>query len=260
MRHVIIPDVHERFGRLDYILAEYDNAETHFVLLGDYFDSFTHEITHVRQLCNWLNHAAVQPDKYTLLLGNHDLHYLLGRGHQCSGYQSDTAATIAMMLTRDAQNAFRYHAWIGDDILCSHAGLSQVWVNDAFGVGDAPAHASVAEIRAWLDACGDVMLPSGRWPGRHSPQSGKLVRHVSPHQLYTAVGRARGGMGSAVGGLTWCDWDHEFVPVASVRQIVGHTAGAGPRSHGENWCIDTDLRHVAVVDEDTRVRIDPVIW
>lgn len=250
MRYVIIPDVHEQIGRVESILAEYDTPETHIVLLGDYFDSFTHDIRAVRWLCNWLNRAATQPDKYTLLLGNHDIQYLLGREHRCTGYQADTAATIAMMLTRDAQNAFRYHTWIGDDILCSHAGLSQSWVNDAFGVGDAPAQPSVAEIRTWLDDCGNLML--------HSPQSGKEVRKISPYHLYTAVGRARGGSG--IGGLTWCDWDREFVPVPRLRQIVGHTSGNAPRTQGENWCIDTNLRHVAIVDDQYQVRVVPVLY
>jgi len=253
MRHIIIPDVHEKFSRLDYILAEYDTPDTHFVLLGDYFDSWTHDITHVRQLCQWLNQAAVQPEKYTLLLGNHDIQYLVSRRHQCTGYSSDTAATLAMMLTRETLRAFRYHAWIGDDILCSHAGLSQPWVDDAFGVGDAPALTSVSEIRTWLDECAERFL--------HSPNSGKLVRGVAPETLFTAVGRARGGMGSSVGGLTWCDWNVEFTPVAGLRQIVGHTISHTglPVMQGKNWCIDTDLNHVAVVDERFMIHCEAII-
>jgi len=251
VRHVIIPDVHEKSGRLDYILAEYDDPETHFVLLGDYFDSFTHNISDVRRLCQWLNLAATQPEKFTLLLGNHDIQYLVSRRHQCTGYQPDTAATLAMMLTRETCRVFRYHYWIGPDILCSHAGLSQPWVDDAFGVGDAPARPAVTEIQAWLDECAERIL--------HSPNSGKLVRNTAPDSLFTAVGRSRGGYGSAVGGLTWCDWNREFTPVQGLRQIVGHTQLTQPMSRDENWCIDTDLNHVAVVDEDYTIRCESII-
>lgn len=251
MRHVVIPDIHEKIDRLDYVVGTFDTAETHFVLLGDYFDSFTHHISEVRRLCTWLNSAALQPDKYTLLLGNHDIQYLLGRKHRCSGYQSDTAATIEMMLTPETRKAFRYQAWIADDILCSHAGLSQTWVDNAFGIGDAPAYPSAAEIRAWLEACEALMI--------NSPHSGKQIRKISPYDLYTAVGRARGGEWSSVGGLTWCDWDREFTPVPALRQIIGHTNENAPRTNGENWCIDTELEYVAVVEEDAQVRIESVI-
>ena len=252
MRHVIVPDVHEKVSRLESILAHYDNDETHFVLLGDYFDSFTHDISDVRRLCQWLNEAAMQPEKYTLLFGNHDIQYLVSRRHMCSGYQSDTAATLSMMLSVETRRAFRYHYWVGADILCSHAGLSRHWVNDAFGVGDAPAAPSVPEIRSWLDDCAEQFL--------HSPNSGKLVRRVNVETLFTAAGRARGGYSSAIGGLTWCDWNHEFVPVEGLRQIVGHTFDRRPRSMpGDNWCIDTDLNHVAIVDADGIIRCENFI-
>jgi len=251
MRHVVIPDVHENIGRLEYIVAEYDDPETHFVLLGDYFDSFTHDIANVRRLCVWLNDAAQQPEKYTLLLGNHDMQYLVSPRHRCTGYHLDTERTVAVMLTRETRNAFRYHAWIGDDVLCTHAGLSQRWVTDAFGVGDAPAHPSCEEIRMWVDECVNQFL--------HRPNIGTLVRGIPPERLCTAVGRARGGFGNIIGGLTWCDWDEEFVPVKHIRQIVGHSEHSLPDLRGGNWCIDTNLRYVAVVDADATIRIESVL-
>jgi hypothetical protein len=254
MRHVIIPDVHEKVSRFESILAHYDNDQTHFVILGDYFDSFTHDISDVRRLCQWVNSAAMQPEKYTLLLGNHDIQYLVSRRHMCTGYQADTAATIAMMLSTEARRAFRYHYWIGADILCSHAGLSRQWVDDAFGIGDAPAAPSVAEIRLWLDECAEQFL--------HSPASGRRVRRIDPDALFTAVGTARGGHPSRrVGGITWCDWNAEFEEVPGVRQIVGHTTSSNrqPMVKNINWCIDTNLRHVAIVDETGTIRCEEVI-
>jgi len=55
---------------------------------------------------------------------------------------------------------------------------------------------------------------------------------------YRDIGRARGGR-APVGGLYWCDWNHEFEPVRGVSQIVGHTNGLGIRKKGSNnYCID----------------------
>jgi hypothetical protein len=83
-----------------------------------------------------------------------------------------------------------------------------------------------------------------------------------------------------VGGITWLDWTTEFQPVPGLHQIVGHTPGeftrgrhldpdgaevkievrkatviedmpgAGRRPwRSLNWCLDTGLKQVAIVDD-----------
>lgn len=51
------------------------------------------------------------------------------------------------------------------------------------------------------------------------------------------IGRARGGR-SPVGGLYWCDWNWEFIPLEDTPQIVGHTRGNGIRETKGSYCID----------------------
>lgn len=73
---------------------------------------------------------------------------------------------------------------------------------------------------------------------------------------FPQVGGARGGI-DAVGGLFWCDWWQEFVPIESTPQVVGHTAYRpdgtyeGVVSKGNSFCIDcfTNVKEVLVIDE-----------
>jgi len=51
------------------------------------------------------------------------------------------------------------------------------------------------------------------------------------------VGRTRGGPAPA-GGLFWCDWRDEFVPLDDTPQIVGHTHSTMIRQKGNSYCID----------------------
>jgi len=58
------------------------------------------------------------------------------------------------------------------------------------------------------------------------------------------IGWARGGR-SRAGGIFWCDFNDEFIPIPGVNQIFGHTAYGGRNGirtmHTEdslNYCID----------------------
>lgn len=54
---------------------------------------------------------------------------------------------------------------------------------------------------------------------------------------FSDVGMARGG-DSVSGGLFWCDWNYEFIPVEGVKQIVGHSHDRLIREKDGNYCID----------------------
>lgn len=56
-------------------------------------------------------------------------------------------------------------------------------------------------------------------------------------ERFDQIGTYRGGK-SPCGGLLWCDWNQEFVPVEGVSQIVGHTRGMGIREMEGNYCVD----------------------
>ena len=53
------------------------------------------------------------------------------------------------------------------------------------------------------------------------------------------IGYSRGG-NVTTGGLYWCDWEYEFVPIPGISQVVGHTRQKGgviAEKEG-NYCID----------------------
>lgn len=252
MRHVIIPDVHQQITTLVSIVDKWSTEDTHFVLLGDYFDSFRQSESAVEEMCQWLNTAAQQPEKFTLLYGNHDVHYLLPGGpsrYRCSGYSSLTQSIIDSRLSDATRAQFKFHAWIGEDILCSHAGLTFPWLVQAFRRRDCLTNPPTpTEIRNFLNHQERMFF---------GMDGDSRAYAVQPHDVFLQVGRARGGYPTALGGMTWCDWYQEFEPIPNLRQIVGHTVvdshPAGetyvPDEHHGNWNLDTNLRYVGLVTE-----------
>lgn len=76
---LIVPDVHGRtFWREPVMGGDY----AHVVFLGDYTDPYPHEgidrDTSMKIFCEIADFAEMHKDKVTLLLGNHDMHYVSG--------------------------------------------------------------------------------------------------------------------------------------------------------------------------------------
>jgi hypothetical protein len=102
------------------------------IFIGDYFDS-KEGITAEQQITNFKNIIQFKkshPDKVVLLLGNHDFHYLNFSSRINSGYQKEYASSINKLLHNaiDAgliQMAFQY-----DDILFTHAGVTNTWLTN----------------------------------------------------------------------------------------------------------------------------------
>jgi hypothetical protein len=80
-----------------------------------------------------------------------------------------------------------------------------------------------------------------------------------------AIGKCRGGDDN-VGGMVWLDFNLEFKSLPIVPQIVGHTRGkevrtmhpADPefdRDDTDDICLDSGLKHVAVVYKDRGVDV-----
>ncbi len=70
-----------------------------------------------------------------LLLGNHDYHYLPEIDDtSTSGYQTVMAPTYKILLGENKK--YLQIAYQFDDFVCSHAGLSSVWLDDIIGDWD----------------------------------------------------------------------------------------------------------------------------
>lgn len=127
MKTLVIGDIHGR-TQWKYITAneEYDKV----VFLGDYFDS--HEnISYEEQLKNFediLTFKSDSPDKVILLYGNHDHSYY--NNERCSSYNPKYADKISEILKEADQLSYLQAMHIQDDIIMSHAGISDFWLKN----------------------------------------------------------------------------------------------------------------------------------
>ena len=127
MKTVVLGDIHGRSCWKNIVAKE--NADK-VVFLGDYVS--THEsISEEEQINNLediLNYKEANPDKVILLRGNHDNQGLGYSWAQCSGYFHN----VAQYMTEFKDRILKDTQWIyiDGDIVYSHAGISQVWLDN----------------------------------------------------------------------------------------------------------------------------------
>jgi len=213
---LIIPDLHHRWGQAEKIISNVGADEVIFI--GDYFDDFNDTPEMVRETCDWLEASVKKPNRIHLF-GNHDQHYAYTyRSFKCSGYEDWKYFIIHDTLPREVWDKLVWYHFLDDRWLLTHGGLHKFNVPDAIAKlsGDRPKF--FAAIKEHLD--------NGLKDGF------KAAANNVPHWFFNA-GRSRRGM-NRVGGITWCDYEREFFPVAGLNQIVGHT----PQGLGfPKWCL-----------------------
>ena len=257
-RTLVIPDLHMRLGEADAIFAALAGRYDHVVLLGDYFDRppTARGVPVSREeadaVVDWLRRSLEQPNRVHLA-GNHDLCYFMNRNEaRCSGTTPAMRAAIDQGIGPDHLPQFCAAVVVGP-WLVSHAGFAQKHVRGR------SARTLAAMANSALAAAPDTATEFFPLLGCGIMRGGSLDRS----------------------GVTWCDWDYEFWPSVGVHQIVGHTyeqglvrgkscrrgtalpkvesfeLGSGEevlRSSRENdscnWCIDTGLEVVAILDEE----------
>lgn len=154
---IIIPDIH---GRTFWNVPEVVNhlGEEHVIFLGDYLDPYDYEgINTAQAFDNLLSIVELKkqhPDKVTLLLGNHDLHYMDGRLeggrydylHGLRNRQFFTENAHLFQITYEAEFG-------GKKFLFTHAGLLRGWVetNRNFFGGPAPEAVPTLLNDMWAD-------------------------------------------------------------------------------------------------------------
>ena len=129
MKTLILGDTHGRSNWKDVLAAHPDAARV--IFMGDYFDSF--DISGVEQLHNFneIIRFKEETDKeVVMLVGNHDHHYM-DVGETYSGYKAAHKWDF-----NDALKKNMHHlqiAYLLDDVLFTHAGVSPIWMDDTFG-------------------------------------------------------------------------------------------------------------------------------
>lgn len=205
------------------------------IFLGDYFDQFHDHYDHARRTALWLKKSLAKPNRIHLW-GNHDLPYGFSEYTHCPGY--DPAKERAIRSVLDEQDWAKLKLWHREGSwLFTHAGLSRRYTP-----------ANLANLNTYLAA-----EENAAWAALTSRQ---------PHWFWS-IGKARGGF-TPVGGLLWCDWDREFIPVPGLNQVLGHTPASDFRvkydAQSENWCIDvtsiTGITKILAIENDVAVAVE----
>lgn len=222
MRVTIIPDVHGR----NYWKQINPKDCDEIIFLGDYVDSF--DISNDDMLNNLLDIIQFKKDnesKVTLLLGNHDLHYLYlgdieGR-FICSGFR-DTMAYDLHDIFWENQKLFLNAYQIGNTIF-THAGIQDNWFKEHFKGDSTQLECSIAE---------QLNMPLNR----------------SQIDALYQVGNLRGGIRGDIGGIFWCDKDELKKPLQGFMQVVGHTHVSEPMKYtyknAEVWFTDCHRNNI----------------
>lgn len=233
---LVVSDIHHEINKLRYIIKH--ERPDYIVCLGDWFDSFIYNTNHAcEQTAKYLLKYLHQNNTYTLW-GNHDLQYFYTNPHlKCSGYtlHKDEIITDALHPHfNDVKDKFKWYIWV-DDILCTHAGLHPNYIS--------PLAKTHTDIESFM-----------------IEEENKIRTKIVTGESYWAycAGRARGG-GFKYGGLTWLDFEDEFVPIDDLKQIVGHTHshtgkirthhtdGLMDVSMANNICIDCNLNEYIII-------------
>lgn len=197
MKTLVIPDIHENGMFRRAVEAQAETADA-VVCLGDYFDKWGGLDYETNETIDWVK-SKLTDSKWTMLLGNHDMHYLFAnRGLLCSGYTPERKKQImdADLTMPPLRNHFKLFTFVEGWFL-SHAGFP-VW----------PANMT-PEL---MTAEASLALGSAAAFGRLHP--------------WLQAGQSRGG-DAKVGGLTWADMrEHERLIAENSfgpGQICGHT-------------------------------------
>lgn len=220
MHIIAIGDVHGR----DAWKEIQNSPADQIVFIGDYVDPHRPipDFEVVRNLEEIMAFKKSDPNRITLLLGNHDAQYLYYPLYSCSGHRADLQETLGTLFLEN-ENLFQI-AWQQGRYLFTHAGISQGWYD---------RHLST------LAQYGDKHL------------SGTLnAIHGSEHRdILFEVGWERGGW-HPYGGPIWADQSEtRYDYLAHFHQVVGHSRVNDFEYYGD------DNASITYIDVgDTRVR------
>jgi hypothetical protein len=253
MKTVVISDIHNHTDSAQMVLDKVDADE--YVILGDVFDDFDDTPEDVYAVAKWLS-DTVKRDDVTVLFGNHDMPYRFSNPTVwCPGFSDEKSRAINSAMSLDDWDKLQFYKYTQGWYL-SHAGLHP----DVFGH---PLHGITPESI-------DTEIEKG------------LTHLMAGERAQFCRYGHRMGIRS-YGGITWADWNSEFVPIVGINQIVGHTphscvrakyiiANDKLKSHHHcvyqlldpkplsyydsyNLCIDTQSDHYAII-EDGEVRVE----
>lgn len=238
---LIIPDVH---GRTFWKTAIKRYPELPTIFLGDYLDPYTSldgilPSDVLFEFRNILQFKKENPDRVTLLLGNHDIHYFDSK-LSCSRKDWQNQEKIAELLTQNL-SLFKLVVLIKvglKQFLFSHAGIIPGWIEHHFEDVD------LSDTQCLTDMLNDQLNDLG-----------KFRTFVTTALMDVSVSRC----GSAeYPSVVWADVeDHQLEKhrLPNVYQIFGHTQQYYHPIIAKDYA-DLDCRKAFLLMEDGS--IDPV--
>lgn len=215
MNALFVGDVHNHM----YIFNDVEKLDKKYnfdriIFMGDYVDDWkTDNHQSLETLDVVFNLKETNPEKYTFLIGNHELSYL---GFPCSGHHYELEDVMQMKLTENIDKLdFYTEIKCGNDTFyCTHAGLNAEYIDGLLGGED-----------KWLDTLKEM-------------NSNKL----QSLELLTACAYYRGGT-CDFSSFVWADireqvMSHAQRPVVP-NQIIGHTLVKNIQIINNCYYIDT---------------------
>jgi len=217
---LVIGDLH---GKSDWLsLIQKQTLPIHkVVFLGDYVDSY--DITIEKQidnLINIINFKSKNIETVELLLGNHDIQYVLPMNMlnkvRCTGFKSEAYYSFHLLFN-EFKNFFSL-AYQYKNYLFTHAGIHRGWYNFRFKMFHNNETLAAALNREFI--CNNDVLYD--------------------------CGYIRGGS-KKMGGPLWADFiETHKKPLTGYHQIVGHTRRDTIRTYTKNT--DTSVTYCDVLD------------
>lgn len=132
MKYVLIGDVHGRTNWKKIIEKEKDADKV--IFHGDYFDPYdwtltVEEIT--RNFREILQLKKDNPNKFVLLVGNHDLRSFNQNANECRYIDGTFEAIGTEFYNGIKEGLIQLCYFIESKVVCSHAGFTKTWLNDA---------------------------------------------------------------------------------------------------------------------------------
>ena len=214
---VIIPDVH---GRSFWRKAVKARPDDEYIFLGDYLDPYPYEGISESDAFNGLidiiDFQQRNPDRVTLLWGNHDLHYLypemMGSRYDICNAKRNT------QYFWDHQSLFKmaYETKVGEKrYLFSHAGVGRGWLEQSF------THTEKVDITAEL--------------------FNTLIGYPPFMDTLGDVSTLRGGR-KAYGSMIWADVEEHLMEqnqYPDIVQVFGHSMIGKPLNFKNRiFCLD----------------------
>lgn len=143
-KFLIIPDVHGRDFWKEPVKRALEDKETEIVFLGDYLDPYPHEwentdidpqVKALEDFKKIIQLKKDNPNRITLLLGNHDCTYAISRDICDCRRDKFNHVEIANLFknNRDLFQLAKEVEVSGIHIIFSHAGIQKGWVERVFG-------------------------------------------------------------------------------------------------------------------------------